>query len=94
VVISSDVGLRKPDAVIYELILDPLGMSATGAVVIDDAEPNVAGAMRVGTGLVHLDAARTRPALCGLVPRLRALRSDAEDGLGSDAAPPGRWSGP
>jgi epoxide hydrolase-like predicted phosphatase len=48
VVDSSEVGLRKPDARIYELALGRLGVDAADAVFVDDAPGNVAGAERVG----------------------------------------------
>jgi putative hydrolase of the HAD superfamily len=48
VIDSSEVGLRKPDARIYELALDRLGVQAARAVFVDDAPGNVAGAERVG----------------------------------------------
>jgi putative hydrolase of the HAD superfamily len=48
VVDSSEVGLRKPDAAIYELALARLGVAAADAVFVDDAPGNVTGAERVG----------------------------------------------
>jgi epoxide hydrolase-like predicted phosphatase len=48
VVDSSEVGLRKPDARIYHLALERLGVDAADAVFVDDAPGNVAGAERVG----------------------------------------------
>jgi len=72
-VISEEVGLRKPDAAIFELALERLGVPAEAAVFIDDVEVNVEGARAVGlAGIVHADAATTRTALAGLVPALAA----------------------
>ena len=48
VVDSSAVGLRKPDARIYELSLDRLGVDAPAAVFVDDAPGNVLVAQAVG----------------------------------------------
>jgi epoxide hydrolase-like predicted phosphatase len=48
VVDSSAVGLRKPDARIYELSLERLGVAAPAAVFVDDAPGNVLGAQAVG----------------------------------------------
>jgi epoxide hydrolase-like predicted phosphatase len=48
VVDSSAVGLRKPDARIYELSLERLGVAAPSAVFVDDAPGNVVGAQAVG----------------------------------------------
>jgi putative hydrolase of the HAD superfamily len=69
VVISGEVGLRKPLAPIYELTLERLGLQAERVVFVDDAEPNVLGARAVGMrALLHADAAATRAALADLVP--------------------------
>ncbi len=59
VVDSSAVGLRKPDARIYELSLSRLGVSASEAVFIDDAAGNVAGARAVGMQAVLIGPHRT-----------------------------------
>lgn len=49
VVSSCEVGVRKPDARIYHLVLERLGGIAPGdAVLLDDFEVNVAGARAVG----------------------------------------------
>jgi len=71
VVISGEVGLRKPHAAIYELALDRLGLTADQVLFIDDAEPNVLGARAVGLhALLHADHPTTRAALADLVPDL------------------------
>jgi FMN phosphatase YigB (HAD superfamily) len=71
IVISGEVGLRKPDAAIYELALHRLGVAAERTLFVDDAEPNVRGARAVGLqALLHTDAAATRAALAVLVPDL------------------------
>ncbi|MDI3409224.1 HAD family hydrolase [Streptomyces cavernicola] len=70
-VISAEVGLRKPHAAIFELTLERLRLPASRVVFIDDAEPNVLGARAVGLrALLHTDAAATRAALAKLVPGL------------------------
>jgi putative hydrolase of the HAD superfamily len=48
VVISSEVGVVKPDERIYRLALEGLGVAAREAVFIDDFQHNVEGARRVG----------------------------------------------
>lgn len=53
IVISSRVGVVKPDARIFELILDKLGVSAEEALFIDDIERNVAGGEAVGIKGIH-----------------------------------------
>lgn len=71
VVISGEVGLRKPHAVIYELALARLCLPADRVLFIDDAEPNVVGARAVGLqALLHVDHQTTRAALIDLVPDL------------------------
>lgn len=71
VVISGEVGLRKPDRAIFELTLERLGLPADRAVFVDDAEPNLLGAGDVGLHtLQHTDPAATRAALAAFVPEL------------------------
>jgi epoxide hydrolase-like predicted phosphatase len=53
VVISGEVGMRKPDAEIYLHTLDRLGCAAAEAVFVDDLEANVRGAAAVGLIGVH-----------------------------------------
>lgn len=78
VVISGEVGLRKPDAAIYRLALDRLGVAAERTLFVDDAEPNVRGARAVGLqALLHTDAAATRAALAVLVPDLNPTSTGA-----------------
>lgn len=68
VVISGEVGLRKPDAAIYEYALDRLGLPADRVLFIDDAEPNLVGARARGLRThLHLDAAGTRAVVEGLI---------------------------
>ena len=68
VVDSSAVGMRKPDADIYEHVLAELGVAAHEAVMVDDTPVNLDGAAAVGmhTVLVGSDPA---PAMA----ELRAL---------------------
>lgn len=71
VVISGEVGLRKPDRAIFELALARLGLPARAVAFVDDATPNVEGAEAAGLiGIRHADATSTRGALSALVPRL------------------------
>lgn len=48
VVISSEVGLAKPNELIYELAAAKLGVLPKECVMIDDSEVNVDGARRAG----------------------------------------------
>jgi len=52
-VVSSDVGLVKPDPKIYAIALDNLGVSPDEAVMIDDQIHNVNGAIHAGLSGVH-----------------------------------------
>jgi putative hydrolase of the HAD superfamily len=73
VVISEEVGLRKPEASIYDLTLTRLGLPAGRAVFVDDSQRNVDGASAVGMhAYLHRDAAATRAALTQHVPGLAA----------------------
>lgn len=69
VVISSEVGMRKPQPAIFGLALERLGVPADRTVFVDDADPNIEGAKAVGLiGVHHTDPAVTRAALATLVP--------------------------
>ena len=60
VVVSAEVGLRKPDPAIYELAVDRLGVAAGACVFVDDMEPNLPPAREVGLATIHhRDAAST-----------------------------------
>ena len=86
VVISGEVGLRKPHHAIYELALDRLGLPAERVLFLDDAEPNVLGARHVGLqALHHVDAASTRAALSLLVPGLAQAPDPHPSSTGVDA---------
>lgn len=80
VVISGEVGLRKPQAEIYEHALARLGLPAEATAFVDDAEPNLAGARAVGLRTVlHTDAATTRAALAAWVPGLSPATATTEE---------------
>nr|WP_206675879.1 HAD family phosphatase [Nocardioides zeae] len=68
VVISADVGLRKPDVAIFDLAVARLGVPAARVLFVDDAEPNLVGARRAGLQtLLHQDPGSTRRALDALL---------------------------
>ena len=48
VVISGEVGMRKPEPGIYRLAADRLGLETAQCVFVDDLGPNVKGAVAVG----------------------------------------------
>jgi putative hydrolase of the HAD superfamily len=71
VVISGEVGLRKPLPPIYELTCKRLGLPAERVLFVDDAAPNVDGARAVGMpALLHTDPVATRAAIAEWVPGL------------------------
>jgi epoxide hydrolase-like predicted phosphatase len=53
VVISGEVGLRKPEPEIYRLTAERLGLGPEECVFVDDLAPNVRGAAAVGMVGVH-----------------------------------------
>lgn len=54
VVISGEVGLRKPELEIFELTCARLGVPASACVFVDDLQPNVSAAGELGmTGILH-----------------------------------------
>lgn len=60
VVISGEVGLRKPQPEIYLLAASRLGLAPRECVFVDDLPANVRGASAVGmVGVEHTDPART-----------------------------------
>jgi len=73
VVISGQVGMRKPEERIFRLALDRLGVAPGECVFVDDLEPNVRAARALGlTGLHHRDSESTVQAL-GELFRLPSL---------------------
>ena len=64
VVISGEVGLRKPEKEIFLLAAQTLGLAPEECVFIDDISENVAAAVACGmTGVLHSDPASTAAAL-------------------------------
>jgi putative hydrolase of the HAD superfamily len=53
VVDSGFVGCRKPEARIYEMTLERLGLPAAACLFIDDLEHNIDGARALGMNAVH-----------------------------------------
>jgi putative hydrolase of the HAD superfamily len=60
VVISGEVGLRKPQPEIYELAATRLGLRPEECVFVDDLAPNIRGAATTGmVGILHRDPEAT-----------------------------------
>jgi len=53
IVDSAFVGCRKPEARIYEMTLERIGMRAEECIFIDDLHPNCEGAEALGMSAVH-----------------------------------------
>ena len=68
VVISGEVGMRKPEEAIFRHAAEALGLAPEHCVFIDDMEANVAAATECGmTGLLHREPAATVAALQDLL---------------------------
>lgn len=64
VVLSGDVGYRKPQPEIYRMTASRLGLEPENCVFVDDLTSNIAGAEAVGmTGVLHADPEATIEAL-------------------------------
>ncbi|MGI5419674.1 HAD family hydrolase [Actinomadura luteofluorescens] len=67
VVISCEVGMRKPDERIFRHALDLLGLDAAECVFIDDIEHNIRAAQALGIqGILHTDPDTTIAELRGM----------------------------
>lgn len=68
VVISGEVGLRKPDPRIFTLAAQRLGLVPAACVFVDDVAVNVAAAEALGmAGVAHRDAEQTLHRVAGLL---------------------------
>lgn len=64
VVLSGDVGVRKPSRRMYSMAAEVAGVDPARCVFVDDLPQNITGAERVGmTGIHHTHAAITIPRL-------------------------------
>jgi putative hydrolase of the HAD superfamily len=64
VLLSEDLGMRKPSNAIYAHALAVAGVDGAEAVFVDDLDRNCAGAERLGMrAILHRDAATTLPQL-------------------------------
>ena len=68
VVISAEVGMRKPEERIFMLAASRLGVTPAETVFVDDVEGNIAAARELGFATVHhTDPAQTKQALAQLL---------------------------
>lgn len=78
VVISGEVGMRKPDEDIYLFAAEQLGLPPSACVFVDDLDRNVEVAERLGmAGIVHRDNGETLPQLAELLALPLELLSGA-----------------
>ena len=54
-VTSAEVGVMKPEARIYQVMLERLGVSAPEAIFVDDFVENVEAARRLGMHTIHFE---------------------------------------
>jgi putative hydrolase of the HAD superfamily len=68
VVLSGEVGMRKPEEAIFRHAAQALGLAPAGCIFIDDMKANVAAANACGmTGVLHTETAATVAALQDLL---------------------------
>lgn len=68
VVISGEVGLRKPEPEIFRLTAQRLDLAPESCVMVDDLMPNIRGATGIGMiGVLHVTPAQTLPELEALL---------------------------
>lgn len=68
VVISGEVGVRKPDPVIFTLTVERLGVDASECVFVDDLDKNIVVAEAAGmVGVLHRNAETTIPRIAALL---------------------------
>lgn len=68
VVLSGQVGSRKPSRRIYRYACERLGVKPKGAVMVDDLQQNLVAAARLGIhGVLHTSASETIPELESLL---------------------------
>lgn len=55
ILVSGEVGLKKPDPRIYSLLLERIGHAPEDCLFIDDSQPNVEAARMLGFHAIHLE---------------------------------------
>jgi putative hydrolase of the HAD superfamily len=94
VVISGEVGMRKPEPRIYHHALDLLSLPAQACVFVDDVPANVQAAEQLGmAGVVHRDYPTTAARLSALLGLdLAATDSSSASSTAPMSAPASRAS--
>ncbi len=57
VIDSHEIGIRKPDPAIYELLLEKLDLQPSRVVFVDDTPPNIVAAAAIGIHAIHFTSA-------------------------------------
>jgi HAD superfamily hydrolase (TIGR01509 family) len=88
VVISSDVGARKPDERIYRAFLERANVRAEQCIFVDDRAENLAAAAEIGFHTIHLlaDGGAAYEDASAVVRELRELPAAAAGVFGSARA--------
>lgn len=77
VVISGEVGMRKPEQRIYALTAARLGLPTAACVMVDDLAPNIRGAVAAGmVGVLHQSYAQTALEVQALLARPLQAQGD------------------
>ncbi|MBB5633969.1 putative hydrolase of the HAD superfamily [Cryobacterium mesophilum] len=77
VLVSSGLGVRKPDAEIYRLAMDRFGASPENTFFTDDSASNVAGADAVGIHGYQIEWVKNEPVTDSLLAAVRAFAERA-----------------
>jgi 2-haloacid dehalogenase len=78
---SAEVGVMKPDAHIYNVVLERLGIAPAEAIFVDDFIQNVEAARRLGMQAVHfVDPVAARRELEAHLGGISILGSVSGDG--------------
>ena len=56
ILVSGEEGMKKPDAKIFQLLLERIGHPAEGCVFIDDSAKNIEAASKLGFDAIHFTA--------------------------------------
>lgn len=73
VLVSSDLGVRKPDATIYRMAMDRFGAEPANTFFTDDSKANVEGASTVGIRAHHIEVVNGAPRTHGLDAAIAAF---------------------
>lgn len=78
-IVSAEVGVAKPDAAIYRLLLDQFNLDPAETVFIDDKIENVDAARKLGIHGIHFTSPRDLEQRLGLLGVLEMVDEDETD---------------